>query len=159
MKRAPISACFGLVLIYGFAAAGVAQGKASQQPVRRVASAERGISSSEVHIAPTRLAANSTSIDIAGDHWNARGFDLKTLISQIYDVDVRRIDFAEDGSGDARYDVTLQLPREVDEDVMQRMLQDALERRFGLAITPERRSMEVYVLTAPNRTWSGAASA
>jgi uncharacterized protein (TIGR03435 family) len=115
----------------------------------------RGISSSEVRIAPTTLAANSTSIDIAGDHWNARGFDLKTLISQIYDIDVRRIDLAEDGNGDARYDVTLQLPREVDEDVMQRMLEDALAQKFGLTITPERRQVDVYVLTAPNGPGAG----
>jgi uncharacterized protein (TIGR03435 family) len=120
-----------------------------------VATAGRAISSSEVHIAPTTLAVNSTSIDIAGDHWDARGFDLKTLISQIYDVDIRRIDLADDGAGDARYDVTLSLPREVDEDVMQRMLEDALERKFGLTITPEKRSMDVFVLTAPNGPGAG----
>jgi uncharacterized protein (TIGR03435 family) len=131
------------------------QGKAPHQPMRRAASTEREISSGEVHIAPTRLPANTTSIDIAGDHWNARGFALKTLISQIYDVDIRRIDFSQDASGDARYDVTLQLPREVDEDVMQRALEDALVRKFGLAITPERRSMDVYVLTAPNGPGAG----
>jgi uncharacterized protein (TIGR03435 family) len=115
-----------------------------------VAIAGRAISSSEVRIQPTALPANSTSIDIAGDHWNARGFDLKTLISQIYDIDIRRIDLADNGTGDARYDVTLNLPREVDEDAMQRMLEDALERKFGLTITPEKRSLDVYVLTAPN---------
>jgi uncharacterized protein (TIGR03435 family) len=150
MKRAPISACLGFVLVYGVATTAAAQAKISHQPVRRVASAERAISSSEVHIAPTTLPANSTSMDIGGDHWSARGFDLKTLISQIYGVDIRLVDFAEDNTGDARYDVTLTLPREVDEDVMQRMLENALEQKFGLTITPESRAMDVYVLTAPN---------
>ncbi len=154
MKRAPISACLWLVLVCGIAATAAAQ-SSSHPAARRTASAARGISSNEVHIAPTTLAANSTSIDIAGDHWNARGFDLKTLISQIYDVDIRRIDLAEDGAGAARYDVTLQLPREVDEDVMQRMLEDALEQKFGLTITPESRRVDVYVLTAPNGPGSG----
>jgi uncharacterized protein (TIGR03435 family) len=154
MKRAPISACLGLVLVCGFAATAAAQ-SGPHPAVRRTVSVARGISSSEVHIAPTTLPANSTSIDIAGDHWNARGFDLKTLISQIYDIDVRRIDLAEDGSADARYDITLTLPREVDEDAMQRMLSDALERKFGLTITPERRSLDVYVLTAPNGPGAG----
>jgi uncharacterized protein (TIGR03435 family) len=153
MKRAPIFACFGLVLVCGFAATAAAQG--SGHPAVRAANTARGISSSEVRIAPTALAANSTSIDIAGDHWNARGFDLKTLISQIYDVDIRRIDLALDGAGAARYDVTLQLPREVDEDVMQRMLEDALEQKFGLTITPESRRVDVYVLTAPNGPGAG----
>jgi uncharacterized protein (TIGR03435 family) len=155
MKRAPISACLGVVFVCGIIANAAAQGRTSHPPVRRTASTERGITSSEVHIAPTTLAANSTSIEIAGDHWNARGFDLKTLISQIYDVDIRRIDLAEDGTGDGRYDVTLSLPREVDEDVMQRMLEDALERKFGLTVTPEKRSMDVYVLTAPNGPGAG----
>lgn len=155
MKRAPISACLALALACGVVATAAAQGRVSHPPVQRVATAGRAISSSEVRIQPTALPANSTSIDIAGDHWNARGFDLKTLISQIYDIDIRRIDFADDGTGDARYDVTLTLPREVDEDVMQRMLENALERKFGLTITPEKRSLDVYVLTAPNGPGAG----
>jgi uncharacterized protein (TIGR03435 family) len=141
------------MLVGGFAAAAAAQGGA-HPAVRRTASVTRGISSSEVHIAPTALAANSTSIDIAGDHWNARGFDLKTLISQIYDIDARRIDLPEDGTG-ARYDITLTLPAEVDEDAMLGMLRDALERKFGLTIASEKRSMDVYVLTAPNGPGAG----
>jgi uncharacterized protein (TIGR03435 family) len=143
-----------LVLVGGFAATVAAQ-SGVHPAARRTASTVRGISSSEVHIAPTTLPANSTSVDIAGDHWYARGFDLKTLISQIYDIDVRRIDLAENGSGDARYDLTLTLPREVDEDLMQQMLSDALERKFGLTITSERRSLDVYVLTAPNGPGAG----
>ena len=62
------------------------------RPVRRAVSTERGITSSAVHIGPTSMQVNSTSIDIGGDHWIARGYDLKTLISQIYDIDIRRID-------------------------------------------------------------------
>ena len=38
---------------------------------------------------------------------------------------------------------------------MQRMLEDALEQKFGLTITPESRAMDVYVLTAPNGPGSG----
>jgi uncharacterized protein (TIGR03435 family) len=96
------------------------------------------------------MKAGSTSIDIASDHWVARGYDLKTLISQMFDVDARRIDFADDGSPDARWDVTLQLPREVDQDMMQYMLQGALEQKFRLKIAAETKTMDVYVLTAPN---------
>jgi uncharacterized protein (TIGR03435 family) len=142
-----------LVLAGGFAAMAAAQSGA-HPTARRTGNVTRGVSSSEVRIAPTTLPANSTSIDVAGDHWNARGFDLKTLISQIYDIDVRRIDLAEDGAG-ARYDITLTLPREVGADEMQWMLADALERKFGLSIASERRSMEVYVLTAPNGPGAG----
>jgi len=154
MKRAPSFAYLGFVLVCGIATTAAAQNR-THPAVRRAASTERGISSSGVRITQTTLAANSTSIDIAGDHWNARGFDLKTLVSQIYDIDIRRVDLAEDGTGDARYDVTLALPHEVDEDVMQRMLETALEQKFGLTITPESRSVDVYVLTAPNGAGAG----
>jgi uncharacterized protein (TIGR03435 family) len=96
------------------------------------------------------MQVNSTSIDIGGDHWIARGYDLKTLIAQIYDIDIRRIDLTGNNASEPRYDVTLTLPHEVDEDVMQRLLEDALERKFGVTIAAESRPMDVYVLTAPN---------
>jgi uncharacterized protein (TIGR03435 family) len=149
MKRAPISAV-GAALAIAVAASAAAQSKTTYHPVKRTVRAEREISASEVHITPTNMQAGSTSIDVAGDHWVARGYDLKTLLSQVYEVDERRIDFADDGWADARYDVTLQLPREVDQDRMQSMLQTALEGKFGVKIAAEQRTMDVYVLTAPN---------
>jgi uncharacterized protein (TIGR03435 family) len=96
------------------------------------------------------MKPGSTSIEIGGDTWNVRGFDLKTLIAQIYDVDLRRIDFAEDSTADARYDVTLSLPREIDQDAMQRLLVDAFQRKFGVTISAESRPMDVYVMSAPS---------
>jgi uncharacterized protein (TIGR03435 family) len=113
-------------------------------------SAEQEISGRQVRITPSTMNPGSTSIDIAGDHWIARGYDLKSLISQIYNVDERRVEIADDGAPDARWDVTLQLSQEVDEDQVQYMLESALETKFRLAVTPQSRSMEVYVLTAPN---------
>jgi len=75
----------GLVLVFGIASTATAQGKPSYQPVRRVVHAGQGISSSEVRIAPTAMRTGSTSIEIGSDHWSARGYDLKSLIAQIYD--------------------------------------------------------------------------
>jgi uncharacterized protein (TIGR03435 family) len=124
----------------------MAQGK----PLRRATRIEQGIASNLVHISATTMKPGSTSIEVGSDRWNARGFDLKTLISQIYSVDVRRIDFPNDSLADTRYDVTLALPEDVDVDTMQLILQAALEKRFGLAINEEKRVMDVYVLTAPN---------
>src|ERR1700679_2263184 len=144
MTRAPISALLGFVLTAGFAASSAAQGKAAYQPVSRAVRAAQEISASEVHITPTTAKSGSTSIDVADDHWIARGFDLKTLISQAFDVDARLVDIPDDGSTDARYDVTLRLPHEVDQDMMQYMLQGALERKFGVKIAAESRTMNVY---------------
>ena len=125
-----------------------AQSKAGYKAVK--AEAHTGPSSGGVvHITPTTMKAGSTSMEVGGDVWNARGYDLKTLISEIYGVDERRIDLAGDDSG-ARWDVSLQLPREVDWDAMQQMLRSALEKKFGVTITPESQQMDVYVLTAPN---------
>ena len=138
-----IFVCFAVVLMCGFAQA------QSSQLMRRALRAGQSIATTEVHITPTCMKAGSTSIDIAADHWVARGYDLKTLLSQIYDVDARQMDFSGDGF-DARYDVSLTLPREVDEELIQQMLEDALEHKFQLSITSENRLMDVYVLTAPN---------
>jgi uncharacterized protein (TIGR03435 family) len=147
MKRAPITACIGLVLASGFATSAAAQTKSN--PLRRQVKAEQGTPAPQVHIAPTTLPMGSTSIEIGDDRWNARGFDLKALISQIYDTETKRIDLPEDFNADTRYDVSLSLAHEMDADQMQQMLKDALEKKFGVRITPETRSMEVYVMSAP----------
>ena len=146
MKRAPISAILSITLAFGAVTAATAQSR----PVHRATRVEQGIASNLVHITATTMKPGSTSIEVGSDRWNARGFDLKTLISQIYDVDVRRIEFPNNGLADARYDVTLALPEDVDVDTMQLLLQAALEKKFGLAIAQQTRAMDVYVLTAPN---------
>jgi uncharacterized protein (TIGR03435 family) len=133
-------------MAFGFATAAIPQNKL----VHRATRVEQGIASNLVHITATTMKPGSTSIEVGSDRWSARGFDLKTLISQIYDVDARRIDFPDNGIGDARFDVTLALPEAVDADTMQLLLEAALEKRFGLAITEKSQAMNVYVLTAPN---------
>ena len=155
MHRALFSAVLKLCLICGVATAGWAQGVSSHRPVRRVVRADLGISSAKVQIAASTMAPGSTSMEVGSDTWNARGFDLKTLIAQVYDVDVRRVDLPDETTGDARYDVTLALPREATQETIQRLLQDALKKKFGLAITPEDRPMDVYVMTAPNGPGAG----
>ena len=96
------------------------------------------------------MKGSGSSIEVGANSWVARGFDLTSLIAQIDDVDPRRIDFPGDKSAGARYDVTLTSTQEVDGDAMRRLVEDALEKKFGLSITHESRSVAVYVLTAPN---------
>jgi uncharacterized protein (TIGR03435 family) len=103
------------------------------------------------HIAPTTLPEGSTSIEITSNRWTARGYDLKSLIAQIFDVDIRRIDLTSTPSETARYDITIPLPEDdVDEDATKRRLQKTIETEFKLTITPESRPMDVYIITAPN---------
>jgi uncharacterized protein (TIGR03435 family) len=136
------------MLACAFATNAAAQGKSSAERARM----DRGISAGEVLIVPSKMQPGNTSIESGSDRFNARGYDLKSLISEIYGVDERRIDLADNGNADsdARWDVTLQLAGDVDEGAIARMLKSALERKFGLKITPETRRMDVYVLTAPN---------
>jgi uncharacterized protein (TIGR03435 family) len=103
---------------------------------------------SPVLVAPSAMPSGSTSFETGPDSWTARGFDLKTLIAQVYDVDPRRIDLPD--TPPARYDLTLKLPQEVDADTMQRLLAEAIEKQFAIAIAPATRSIDVYVLTAPH---------
>ncbi len=105
----------------------------------------------QVHIAPTSQPEGSSSIETGSDSWAAKGYDLRSLVAQIYNVDARRIDFGDEGALAAqRFDISVSLPAQVDEDTMQRLLTDAVEQRFGLKIEAQSRAMYVYVLTAPN---------
>jgi uncharacterized protein (TIGR03435 family) len=150
MNRAPISACLSVFLACGIATGAVAQNSSSHQPVRRAVRADHSALPYEVHIAATSLKAGSTSISIGSDSWSARGYDLRKLIAQVYNVDVRRIELPEGFAEDARYDVSLDLATDVSEETMQQVLQGAIEKKFGVTIQPESRPMQVYVLTAPN---------
>src|SRR5450631_4134374 len=150
MKRAPISASLGFVLVYGLGLCAVAQNSSSHQPGRRAARVDHAALPYEVHIGASSLKAGSTSIAIGSDSWSARGYDLRTLIAQIYNVDVRRIELPEGFAADARYDMSLDLATDVSPETMQQILQDSIQKKFGVTIRPESRPMQVYVLTAPN---------
>ena len=150
MKRATISVCLGVALAYALAAGAQGQSSSSHVPVRRPVAPDHVSLQYDVKIVPSTMKGSSSSIEVGADSWVGRGFDLKSLIAQIYDIDARRVDLPVEESANARYDVTLTSSREVSADAMQRLLEDALEKKFGVRITPESRSLEVYVLTAPN---------
>jgi uncharacterized protein (TIGR03435 family) len=103
----------------------------------------------QFHISASTVAEDSTSIEIASDHWSARGYDLKALIAEIYSIDPQRIDLPNTPATTARYDVSLQFPEDASQEQIQHLLQQALQKKFKITITPEARSMEVYVMTAP----------
>jgi uncharacterized protein (TIGR03435 family) len=153
MNRAPISACLCLCLMSGVATSAIAQASSSHRPGRETVRAAILVDQTrlpyEATIEPTALKAGSTSIATGADQWTARGYDLKTLIAQIFDMDARRVELSDDDLADGRYDLTLSLPTAVDQETMQQVLVDALKRKFGLTIAPETRSMDVYVMSAP----------
>lgn len=148
MRLTPFFVCAGVVLTLLPAQSG-AQSDPSQPHPGAARDAEAALSY-QVHIAPTGLPEGSSSIETGGGSWTARGYDLRTLIALVYGVDGRRIDFANQDVATARFDLTATLPEDVDPSQMQSILVDAIERRFGLEIAPQSRTMEVYILTAPN---------
>ncbi len=103
-----------------------------------------------VHISPTTMEADSLSIQIGAKQWSVRGLDLKTLIAEVYDVDARLVDLPATVDTTARYDVSLARPNDASPEDVQQLLRQAIEKNFHLEIATENRSMEVYLLTAPN---------
>jgi uncharacterized protein (TIGR03435 family) len=152
MHRAPfiatLSLCLTLSLASASAQTGIQSAGASQPRSHTIA--DHAALPYQVHIEPTALPEGSTSIETGGDSWSARGYDLRTLIAQIYSIDARRIDFPDDSIAARRFDISVSLPTEVSDATMQQILEDAIQQRFGLSIAQESRPMPVYVLTAPN---------
>ena len=103
-----------------------------------------------VRISLTAMDADSSSIQIGADQWSVRGLDLKTLIAEVYDVDARLVDLPATVDTTARYDVSLLWPNDSNPEQVQQLLRKAIEKNFHLAIASESRSMDVYLLTAPN---------
>jgi uncharacterized protein (TIGR03435 family) len=127
---------------------------ASFEPVRGAVRIDSTNVPFELRINPAE-ATDSSSIEIGSDHWEARGYDLKSLIAEIFAMDARLVDVPEDLAGNTKYDVSLSAPVELDEDSMQRILLKGLTQRFGVTIKPEARTMDVYVLSAPDGPGSG----
>jgi uncharacterized protein (TIGR03435 family) len=147
MKRAIFSGILNFGIFCSFAVAANAQSpNQSNHAPRR---APKQAISFDVQIAPTTMAENTSSIDMGADSWKVRGFSLRDLIAQVYDIDPRRVDLPVSEASEARYDVSLTLrPDDSDEDVQQR-LRDAIEDKFNLNVAPVSRTMDVYVITAP----------
>jgi uncharacterized protein (TIGR03435 family) len=117
--------------------------------------AAEGHLADHVHISPTAMQANSISLEKGSNTWIARGYELKALIAEIYDIDERQVDLADTDVTNGRYDLAVTLPREIAPGEMQRLLTDAVQQKFSLDIKPEVRSMYVYAVMAPNGPGSG----
>jgi uncharacterized protein (TIGR03435 family) len=101
------------------------------------------------------MQANALSLEKGSDRWSARGYELKALIAEIYGIDGRQVDLVESSDTNARYDLTVTLPKVIAPEEMQQLLSDAIEQKFGLDIKPEVRSMYVYAVMAPNGPGNG----
>lgn len=161
MKWAPLSGkseqaslVVAALLLCGMATGASAQTTTAHHRVQRAAAAEDSIPY-DLQLQASAVSTDSSSIETAPDTWNAKGYTLKDLVAQIFEMDARLVDLPEGVNADARYDLTLSFPVAVDQSTMQHILVSALEKKLGVTIRPESRDMDVYVLTAPNGPGSG----
>jgi uncharacterized protein (TIGR03435 family) len=78
----------------------------------------------------------------------AEGMTLRELVAWAYRADARRIDLPDGMSGRERYDARLDLPAPQSWPMLDRLIQDGLDRHFGITVTSEVRPSDVFVLTA-----------
>jgi hypothetical protein len=106
--------------------------------------------SETVHISPAR-SESGTILSTSDDHWAALGFTLKGLLAEAFGVLESHMDVAPDLDSGARYDVALVLPSVESRGKIARRIRRAIERQFGLHVSRETRSMDIYVLSARDR--------
>jgi uncharacterized protein (TIGR03435 family) len=120
----------------------------------------------EVHISPTTTRGTVSS---AGPGFCVlRGYDLKTILSEITGKDATRILLPASLEDNQGYDFVLVLPRAEDQVTIHRILQHGIEKYFQVSMALEERTMDVFVMTVlegktppakdPNETSGGSAS-
>jgi uncharacterized protein (TIGR03435 family) len=100
----------------------------------------------EVHISPSNTKGTDGSS--GPDFWVQRGFDLKTMISIVYERDVSRVVLPEPLDKDDKFDFVVVLPKEEDEETIHQLVQRAIEKKFNVSAVVESKTAEVYVMTA-----------
>jgi hypothetical protein len=105
--------------------------------------------SETVHISPAR-SESGTVLSGGQDHWAALGFTIKGLLMEVYGVHESYLDFAPNLESEVRYDVELVLPGAESRDKVIGRIQRAIAEQLRIDVSRQIRSMDVYVLTAPD---------
>jgi uncharacterized protein (TIGR03435 family) len=77
---------------------------------------------------------------------------LKTLISEIYDLNPIRIVIPPSLDDGKRYDFALVLPESKSREEQRHLVEQGIQNYFHVTATPEEHLSDVYVVTAPNGT-------
>ncbi len=116
-------------------------------PVSGTGAGQEAYPTYEVHISPaSRTELRSLGQLVDPDTYIARNHGLPAIISDLWETPGYRIAFPEKLDGGS-YDVTAHIPG-ADRDRVRQMVQEAVERRFGLRVGKEERIERVYMLTA-----------
>lgn len=84
------------------------------------------------------------------EYWAVRGFGLKSTIARVYDINPQRLVLPSSVDTEERYDFVVVPPKPLSEDEIHRLVRQAIQDQFHLAIAHVSRVMDVYVMTAPN---------
>jgi uncharacterized protein (TIGR03435 family) len=79
---------------------------------------------------------------------SAEGFTLKELIAWAYRADVRHVEMPPELDARERYDARLDLPAPHSWPALDRFVQEGISRHFALEVTHEKKSIDVFTLTA-----------
>jgi uncharacterized protein (TIGR03435 family) len=100
----------------------------------------------EVHISQSETKG---TVGSAGpDFWVERGFDLKTIVSTIYNKDLNRVVLPEAIDNGEKFDFLVVLPKEESQETIYQLVQHAIEEHFRVLATVETKPSDVYVMTA-----------
>jgi uncharacterized protein (TIGR03435 family) len=117
-----------------------------QLPVPRIPVKPDIPPSYEVHISPSKT--NGTEGDSGPDHWVKRGFDLKSIVSQVYGRDPSRVVLPDALDNGDKYDFVVVLPNPEDQKAIDQLVQHAIEKQFRVSAVVESKPADVYVMTA-----------
>lgn len=84
------------------------------------------------------------------DFWSLQGYDLKSVVEELYDLRQVRIDLPAALDTGTHYDFSLVLPQPESREKMRDRFRQGLQNYFHITATRQERLMDAYVVTAPN---------
>jgi uncharacterized protein (TIGR03435 family) len=104
-----------------------------------------------LHVTPSRTDGESGNFS-GPDYLALHGFSLKGLIAEVYQRNPIRIHLPASLDNDLRYDFSLILPEAESKEQMYERFRQGIQDYFHITATREQHLVDVYVVTAPDRT-------
>ena len=126
--------------------ASVSEAPAELDPIDHPAAGRAPLPSFEVHISAAHRAQLRVLGRVTPDSYMSKNQPLKLIILDLWETPMARIIFPEK-LDDGYYDVTAQMPV-ADRALTVHLVQEAVEKHFGLLVEKEVRTVRIYVLKA-----------
>jgi uncharacterized protein (TIGR03435 family) len=86
------------------------------------------------------------------DYWALKGYSLKEVVGEVYDVNSIRLHLPASLDNNKRYDFALALPKKESREKMKERMRQGLQDHFHMTATRENRLVDVYVVSVlPDR--------